>query len=265
MAYKLDVYAQPIYYEIAFSFFNPKRQVDCFEEVIKRFSRIRVKRFLDVACGPSLQLREIARRGYEAVGLDKRGEMLQYLCGKAKEEGLNMEIVQADMTNFRLDRKADFAFIMMGSFAFKSNEDMLKHLDSVAASLKGGGLYFIQNFGVNWKADWTKAQTQSWEMERGGIKVRTTYETIVKDIIDQIVTEKITLEVVDHGRKGIFTHEEDIKLVFPQEFKLLVKINEKFEFLGWWKGSVDEWYLDQPLEKTENSNLNINMVLLRRK
>ena len=263
MTYKLDVYAEPLYYEVAFSFFIPKRQVDCFEEIIKRFSRIRVKRFLDVACGPSLQLREIARRGYEAVGLDKSEEMLQYLREKAEEEGLKIETIQADMTNFRLDKKADFAFVMIGSFAFKSNEDVLKHLDSVAASLKSGGLYFIQNFGVNWKVDWTKPQTQTWDMERDGIKVKATYETVVKNIIDQIVTEKITLEVDDHGRKGVFTHEEDIKLVFPQEFKLLVNINKKFEFLGWWKGSVDEWYLDQPLEKADDSN--INMILLRRK
>jgi SAM-dependent methyltransferase len=261
----MDVYTVPLYYEIAFSFFNSKRQVDCFEEIITRFSRIRVKRFLDVACGPSLQLREIAGRGYEAVGLDKSEEMLQYLRRKAEEEGLKIETIRADKASFRLRNRADFAFIMMGSFAFKSNEDMLKHLDSVAASLKSGGLYFIQNFGVNWTVDWTKAQTQTWDIERDGIKVETTYETIVKNIINQIVTEKITLEVDDHGRKGMFTHEEDIKLVFPQEFKLLIRINKKFEFLGWWKGSVDEWYLDQPLEKAEDSNLNINMILLRRK
>jgi SAM-dependent methyltransferase len=262
---KLDVYSQPLYYEVAFSFFNPKRQVDCFEEVIKRFSRIRVKRFLDVACGPSLQLREIARRGYEAVGLDTSEEMLQYLRRKADEESLRIETIRADKVSFRLRNRADFAFIMMGSFAFKSNEDMLKHLNSVAASLKSGGLYFIQNFGVIWKVDWTKPQTQTWEMEREDIKVKTTYETIVKNIINQIVTEKITLEVDDHGRKGIFAHEEDVKLIFPQEFKLLIRINKKFEFLGWWVGSVDEWYLNQPLEKAEDSNLNINMVLLRRK
>lgn len=102
-------------------------------------------------------------------------------------------------------------------------------------------------------------------MERDGIKVKTTYETIVKDVINQIITEKIKLEVEDHGRKATFTHEEDLKLVFPQEFKLLIKVNNKFEFLGWWKGSVDEWYLDQPLERAEEPNLDINMVLLRRK
>jgi SAM-dependent methyltransferase len=262
---KMNVYAELLYYEVAFSFFNPKRQVDCFEEIIKRFSRLRVKRFLDIACGPSLQLREIARRGYEAVGIDKSEEMLRYLRGKAEGEGLRIETIQADMTNFRLNKRADFAFIMMGSFVFNSNENMLKHLDSVAASLKSGGLYFIQNFGVNWKVDWTKPQAQTWEMERDGIKVKTTYETIVKNIVNQIITEKLTLEIDDHGRKGIFTQEEDIKLIFPQEFKLLICVNKKFEFLGWWKGSVDEWYLDQPLEKIEDSNLNINMVLLRRK
>jgi len=66
----MDIYKHPRYYEIAFSFFDPKQQVDCFEEIIAKFSKVKVKRFLDIACGPSLQLREIAKRGYEAVGLD---------------------------------------------------------------------------------------------------------------------------------------------------------------------------------------------------
>ncbi|MEM3545664.1 MAG: class I SAM-dependent methyltransferase [Candidatus Bathyarchaeia archaeon] len=123
---------------------------------------------------------ELARRGYEAVGLDKRRRMLQYLQSKAREEGLRIETVQADMTRFRLRRKADFAFIMMGSFSFKSNEDLLKHLNSVANSLNSGGLYFIQNFGVNWKVDWTKVQRQTWEMEKNGVKVEATYEIVVK-------------------------------------------------------------------------------------
>lgn len=127
----MGVYKHPLYYEIAFSFFDPKKQIDCFEEIITRFSKIRVNRFLDVACGTSLQLREIARRGYEAVGLDLSNEMLEYLRNKAKEEVLKIETVQEDDTHFRLGEKADFAFIMMGSFAFKSNEDLLRHFDSV--------------------------------------------------------------------------------------------------------------------------------------
>jgi ubiquinone/menaquinone biosynthesis C-methylase UbiE len=129
------IYKQPLYYEIAFGFINPKEQVDNFEKVIKRFSKIEVKRFLDIACGPSLQLREIARRGYKAVGLDSSSQMLRYLEKRAEEEGLKIEAVRADMTKFRLEKKVDFAFIMMGSLNVESNEKFLSHLDSVATSL----------------------------------------------------------------------------------------------------------------------------------
>ncbi|MEM0356954.1 MAG: class I SAM-dependent methyltransferase [Candidatus Bathyarchaeia archaeon] len=261
----MTVYRQPLYYEIAFSFIDAKKQVDCFEEIISKFSEIKVRRVLDIACGPSLQLREMARRGYETIGLDINSEMLEYLRAKAKEEGLKIETVQADMTNFKLRKKVDYAFIMMGSFNFKSNEALLSHLNSTAASLNKGGLYFIQNFGVNWKIDWTKPKKQSWETEKNGIRVKATYETHVKDVVNQIITEKITLNVNDHGKKQTFTHEEDLKLVFPQELKLLIKLNNKFEFLGWWAGNTDWWHLNQPLEKTEESKLDTNMILLRRK
>ncbi|MGB9671727.1 MAG: class I SAM-dependent methyltransferase [Candidatus Bathyarchaeales archaeon] len=78
----MEIYKHPLYYEIAFSFFDPKKQVDSFEEITAKFSKIKVKRFLDVACGPSLQLREIAKRSYEAVGLDSSAEMLAYFCSR---------------------------------------------------------------------------------------------------------------------------------------------------------------------------------------
>jgi SAM-dependent methyltransferase len=255
----MEIYRQPLYYEIAFSFINPKEQVDNFEKIIDKFSKIKVFRFLDIACGPSLQLREIARRGYEAIGLDLYPEMLAYLKDKAKEEKVKVETIQADMYKFKLEKKADFAFIMMGSLSAESNKKFLSHLDSVAASLNRGGLYFIQNMIL----DWTRKAKQTWIMERDGIIVEVIFETHLKDVLNQIYTEEITFVVDDHGEKKRFTQKEDFKFIFPQEFKMLVKLNGKFEFLGWWKGNCDTWNLDQPLEKAEN--LNNNMVLLRRK
>lgn len=255
----MDIYKQPVYYEIAFGFIDPKEQVDNFENLIKKFSEIKVNRFLDIACGPSLQLREIARRGYEAIGLDSSPQMLKYLEKKAKEEGLKIETIRADMTDFRLKKKVDFAFIMMGSLDVGSDEKILSHLDSVAASLNKGGLYFIQNKLL----DWTKAEKESWTMERNGITVKTTFEFRFKDILDQIYTEKMTLEVDDNGKRRKFVQKEDLKFVFPQEFKTLIKLNGKFDFLGWWKGNCNTWHLDQPLEKVKN--LDDSMVLLKRK
>ena len=73
---KMAVYEEPLYYEIAFSFIDAKRQIDLFEKFIKKYSRIDVKWFLDIGCGPSLQLREAAKRGYGAIGLDSSSQML---------------------------------------------------------------------------------------------------------------------------------------------------------------------------------------------
>jgi len=255
----MEIYEQPLYYEIAFGFVDPKEQVDNFEKIIRKISRIQVNSFLDIACGPSLQLREIAKRGYEAIGLDLYPEMLEHLRKKARDEDLKIKTVRADMYDFKLRKKVDFAFIMMGSLDAESNEKFLSHLDSVAASLKPGGLYFIQNFGL----DWTQTREQSWTMERDGITVKTSFELHFKNILDQTYTERMVMEVNDHGETRSFVHEEDLKFIFPQEFKTLVKMNGKFEFVGWWKGNCNTWHLDQPLENVKD--LGDNMVLLRRK
>lgn len=256
----MSIYRYPLYYEIAFSFFDVKQQIDCFEKIIKGFSKIKVERFLDVACGPSLQLREIAKRGYECIGLDSSLEMLAYLREKAKEEGIKIQTVQADMCDFKLQKKADFAFIMMGSLVVKSDAKLLKHLNCVANCLKSGGLYLIQNKAV----DWTGQGEQSWTMERNGITVKTCWSTEWKDLVNQIYTEKLATEVNDNGHTMKFKNSEELKFIFPQEFKTLIKMNGKFEFLGWWEGTENTWFLDKSLEKSKSPS-NINMVLLRRK
>jgi hypothetical protein len=111
--------------------------------------------------------------------------------------------------------------------------------------------------------NWTKTAEQSWAMEREGITVRTTFKTHWKDILNQIFTEEIVLEVKDHEQKMRLESKEDLKLVFPQEFKALIRLNGRFDFLGWWEGTESTWWLDKPLEKSETPG-NINMVLLRR-
>jgi hypothetical protein len=171
------------------------------------------------------------------------------------------------MCNFRLDKKVDFAFIMMGSLVVESDEKFLSHMDSMAHSLKRGGLYFIQNKAVDWtgtKSDCGKRE-QSWTMEKEGISVKTTYSfTFWKNMLQQTYTEKGVLEVNDHGQTKRLVSEEDLKFIFPQEFKTLIRLDGKFEFLGWWEGTESTWFLDKPLEKAKTPN-NINMMLLRRK
>jgi hypothetical protein len=94
--------------------------------------------------------------------------------------------------------------------------------------------------------------------------VKTSFNTRWKDILNQIYTEELSFKVDDHGKKMRFESEEALKFVFPQEFKELVRLNGRFEFLGWWEGNESTWFLDRPLEKAKSPS-NFNMVLLRRK
>jgi len=255
----MKIYKQPLYYEIAFGFVNPKKQIDSFEKIIKKFSKIKVKRFLDIACGPSLQLREIVRRGYEGIGLDSSPQMLRYLEKKAKEENFKVETVKADMINFKLKKKADFAFIMMGSLNFGSNDEFLSHLNSVGFSLNKGSLYLIQNQVLNWK----NPVKQQWTSKRGGITIKTVFDWKFKNIIDQVYEEKITLYVDDNGKKEKIINKKNLKFIFPQEFKTLVELNRNFEFLGWWYGNCNTWHLNVPLKENKISRGNI--IIVRRK
>lgn len=252
----MEIYRTPLYYEIAFGFIDARKQVDLFERFIRKFSKIPVKRMLDIGCGPSLQLREAARRGYEAVGLDSSSVMLKYLEKKVAEEGDRVETVRADMRDFRLRRKADFVCIMMGTICYiRSNEEFLKHLDAVAGSLRPGGLYLIEELRLDWGSR-TFFKPSVWTMRRDGIRVKTTYDYQLKDALKQTTLDLLRLEVDDHGRRRVFEDRTTSKLIFPQELVSLVECNGKFEFLGWFERNR--------VRKLTRPNLD-NITLLRRK
>lgn len=253
---KSQVYNQAKYYEIAFSFINPEKQADLFEKFIKKYSQRKVKKVLDIACGPALQLRELAKRGYNSHGLDSNLKMLSYLKEKARKENINVTIIKADMNNFKLINKVDFAYIMMGSIIYqKSNESFISHLNSVAGSLNFGGLYLIENLPINWaSADFFKPQF--WKMRDNGIEVKTTYKLSIKDALKQTAIQTIILEVSDKGRKKKFIDKDELKLLFPAEFKTLVEMQGEFEFLGFFERN------NVKLLKKVSSD---NIVILRKK
>ncbi|UCH56921.1 MAG: class I SAM-dependent methyltransferase [Candidatus Bathyarchaeota archaeon] len=252
----MSVYDEPLYYEIAFSFVDPEKQVSLFEELIRRFSGIEARRFLDIGCGPGLQLREIARRGYEAVGLDRSPRMLEHLEREAELMGVSIETFQADMNDFSLEKRADFAFTMMGTICYAGdNRGMLSHLGSVAASLNRGGLYLIENLRLDWASEGFFG-AESWTIERNGIQVKTTYEIRLEDALTQMLEERMTLEVDDHGSVKVLEERATTKMIFPQEFLTLVELQDQFEFIGWFER-------DKP-ERLEKASMD-NIALLRRR
>jgi len=253
---KSQIYNQAKYYEIAFSFVDSEKQADLFEKFIKKYSKTGVKSVLDLACGTALQLREMAKRGYKSIGLDASSKMLDYLKCESEKNGLKVNTIKADINNFKLKEKVDFAYIMMGSIIYvKDNDLFLSHLNSVADSLNSGGLYLIENLAINW-VDLSFFKPQRWIMKEGKIKVKTTYQIIPKNPLKQTVTQILKMEVDDNEKNMEFIDKDDLKIIFPEELRLLVEKNSKFELIGFFERN------NVKLLKNISSD---NIVLLRRK
>ncbi|MDH5481285.1 MAG: class I SAM-dependent methyltransferase [Candidatus Bathyarchaeota archaeon] len=252
----LEVYASPFYYEVAFSFRDIKIEVDFFEQCIRNISRTRVKKIIDIGCGPSPYMFELVKRGYAFTGLDISKAMLNYSLEKARKAGIRIKTILADMRNFRSKEKFDFAFCMLGSIEVESNKDFLSHLDSVAGCLKGGGLYLID---ASIQFDWTKLSPQNWTIIKNGLTINVTWEAVPISHVGQKIIERLLLEVIE-GEKGKTLKMENVgKIIFPQEFLELVEKQGKFEFVGWY----NNFDLTQPLEKA--ASFNRPTTLLRKK
>jgi SAM-dependent methyltransferase len=251
------LYDYPVYYETAFSFRNVHREAEVFDECIKLYSKISVRRVLELGAGTAPHMEEWARRKIEYVGIDTNEKMLDYARRKAEKLQIAATLLRADMRNFSLDRTVDFAYTMLGSLYAKTTEDINSHFNSVARLLNPGGLYLL-DWCVNFQWADTPDATQSWSIEKGGVKIDVNFRTEVYDRAAQTVRNTLTANIDDAGKLLKLETEDVVRTIFPQEFLLLVERSKKFEFLGWW----NDWKLDAPIERA--TRITRPIVLLRK-
>ena len=252
-----ELYDNPKYYEIAFAWRDVKTEVDLFEKVISEYGEIPVKNVLEICSGNSPHMVELAGRGYRYTGLDLSRAMLDYSAARAKETRVRAEFICADMVDFELKKKYEFAYIMLGSFFATSTRYVFSHFDSVAGALKKGGLYLL-DWCVQFEPPWETKGSSDWEMVKEGVKVHTTVTWEPIKLARQTFKETIVLDVNDNGReikiKGTNVH----RAIYPQEFRRMIENSSKFEFVGWW----NNWDLDQPLDFADKISRPI--ILIRR-
>jgi len=227
----MNLYKNPEYYDIAFSWRNIPKEVNFFEAAIRKFSKIKVKKVLELASGNSPYLEEWDKRGYQYFGLDLSPKMLNFTKKKAKERGIDTKLFLGNMNHFSLGKlKVDLVYILLGSLYATSNDEFFKHLDCVAKVLKKGGLYIL-NDGI-W-FDILNDDEQSWTISKRGIKIKVSYRAKVVNPLAQTYQEDLVLKINDHGVKKEIHSNQLQKFFFPQEFLSLIKCYGKFEFLGW--------------------------------
>jgi len=105
---------------------------------------------LDVGCGTGRHSIELAKRGYKVTGFDISKDQLEAAKIKAKNAKVEIEFLQLDARNFRLDKKFDLAIMICeGGFPLMdSDEENFAILKNVVETIKTGGKFIFTTLSV---------------------------------------------------------------------------------------------------------------------
>ncbi len=237
----MNVYDQPVYYDIAFGFRDFAYEAEQLRTAAERFASIPVSTILEVGCGQAPHLEALAQRGFHYHGLDLNGTMLDFARERAAALRLPAVFHQEDMTHFALGEQVDMAFVALGSIYAETAAAFYAHFDCMARALKPGGLYCL-----DWVVDFDPlcGTGEHWTETRDGITVHTTVLHTHKNRVEQTVEEQLILEVDDHGCQHSFVQRAMRRSVYPHEFLLFCQLRPEWEFAGWW----NRWDFDEPID-----------------
>lgn len=106
---------------------------------------------LDLCCGPGRYLLELAKRGYAVTGVDSTKSYLDLASKNAKERGLSIELIHADMRDFSMVDTFDGVLNIGLSFGYFEDEaDDLKVVQNVYRSLKMSSRFVIDVASIEW-------------------------------------------------------------------------------------------------------------------
>ena len=258
------VYDDPEAYQLAFSYRDFPAEVDAILSYLRRRGA-GTARVLELAAGPADHALEFARRGIGATALDLSAAMVEYAAERARSADLPLSAVQADMTDFELAEKHDFALLMLDSAAHIHDLDaFVGNLQSVGRALREGGRYFLE---MTHPAEFFGATTltdRSWSVHEGSVSANVQWSPSGPvDPITQIQEFTVSIEVDDGDtRVKTISHSIRQRCWTATEFEAVVRLSGCFVIetqLGAldletpFGSGEDSWRMVSVLRKTTSS------------
>ena len=237
-----DVYGLSEQYDIAMSFKDLDAEADAVLAMAEAAGVTEPSVFLELAAGPARNAMTFARRGLTAIAIDNSPGMVRYARAIAEAEGVDLTVVEADMSAFDLDAPVDIAATFMDSLGvLLDHEALLAHFDCVADALVVGGVYILEhghprdifNVGKSVDGDW-------WEMERDGMTVRMQWGRPDDpfDPITQVTEDTVSVAWQRGGEWHEVVEIHPGRAIPHQEFRALVLASGRFEVVAEY-GSLD--------------------------
>lgn len=226
------VYDQARLYDVAFSFRDIGAECDALTTLVQRHLGHAPRSVLELAAGPARHAREFSRRGLRATALDLFPAMVDYALARAREDGVLLDTVVADMTDFDLPDRYDLALLAMDSAShLLDNDAVLRHLAAVARHLAPGGLYVLEMHHPRDAFGIASSTTTDWTCEVDGLKVTTRWGQ-PGDAFDPILQQdRVSVQVDWEGPEGRGRLEETVtqRRFTANEWDALVRASDAFE------------------------------------
>jgi SAM-dependent methyltransferase len=118
-----------------------RREVDF---IVKALDLPAEAKVLDLCCGQGRHSLELARRGFQVVGVDLSEALLYAARKRAESEGLSVTFLHCDMREIDFADEFDAVINMFTSFGYLESEaEDEKVLGKVAQALKSGGKFLL--------------------------------------------------------------------------------------------------------------------------
>ncbi|MFG0289080.1 MAG: class I SAM-dependent methyltransferase [Rhodopirellula sp. JB044] len=253
-------YDHPQYFDMVFRDETPN-EVAFFDDVFQRYVKRKVTRLYEPGCGSGRLVAAMAAKGYDLVALDNNSAMLAYLRKRLSRRKLSGELVLGDMTTHQCRPRVDAAMCTFNTFRHLTDaESAERHLRSVAASLRKGGVYILGFHCIPLDAD--PDCTERWKASHAGTDVSVTLRVVDFQRRTRLETLRVSIKATKpSGKVERFRSEFPLRLYTPSQAQsLLASVEDVFELAG-----IHDFDCDVDIDRVIDEDLTDAVFILRKR
>lgn len=221
-----ELYRNPELYSWAFSHRDFVREVDAILGWYQRHGGTvrKPRRVLELGAGPADHAIELCRRGVDVTALDSSPEMRRAANEAARARGLELTVIDGDLTEFSASGRFDLALCLGDTSAhLHSLDDLVAHVRCVARHLRSRGLLVLE---AAHPADFMGSNPrtqQAWQVSRDGRRLRVRWGG-KGDRFDPVTQlEHTTVTLTTAG--SVVRHELVLRRWTPTEFDAAARLS----------------------------------------
>jgi SAM-dependent methyltransferase len=194
-------------------------ECDAVIALFRRHGDGKISRLLDLGCGTGRHASELARRGFDVIGVDFSEAMLARARKHMHSGKGSLDFKQGDARSYRSGKPCDAVLMNFNVLGYmSSNQDFAASLTTARANLRAGGI-FLTDFWYGPAVVFDPPGERLREIGAGDTKILR-YSTSVHEPDRQCI--RITIRVVEVQQGQVRSDSEEIHTVryfFPIELE----------------------------------------------